>query len=193
MAISAVFAVIIIGLIVLFLTMFRPFVKEHLLLSILLLLLVNIVSIVIQRTLENNADKKIILKLVEDNKIALCKIQSGTYYTTVKDSVLNKYNLWKLECIAYDEHMEPHNVEIIEKFNPNQKQIPGGYCYMTYDEKEQYFLIPNAVIGNFINLKDRVETYEKKMKSIRYLNVYYQKGLWVETFQETLNKQQKKQ
>ena len=189
MIISAIFSAFNIFIIVTLLTVFRSFFKRNMITCIVLLIALTIGSIIIQRTLEMNADRKLILKLIEENKVALCNINSGTYYKTIKDSALNKYNLWKLECTVYNDNLETKKIEIIEKFSPKQLQIPTGYCYITYDEKEQYFIIPNAVISNYLNLKDKIEHYEKKVKSIKYLNVYYQNGLRLQTYKETLEEQ----
>ncbi|MCF0108986.1 MAG: hypothetical protein HUJ57_02675 [Erysipelotrichaceae bacterium] len=193
MLISALCATINIIIIVSLLTVFRSFFEEHLLLSIVIMIVVTIISVLVQITLETNADRKFILEMVEENKVALCSIQSGTYYKTIKDVALNKYNLWKLECTAYNDDMEAEKIEIIEKFSPHQTSIPTGYCYITYDETKQYLIIPNAVIGSFPNLKEKIEHYEKKMKSIKYLNVFYSKGLRLQTFQEALKEHKEQQ
>ena len=79
-----------------------------------------------------------------------------------------------------------------EKFASTQTSIPNGFIYVTYDtdKPEAVFIIPNMLLGAFENVPSIIQNYEKTVKDIRYLNVYFTKGIVLETFKESLRKKQ---
>ncbi len=106
-----------------------------------------------------------------------------------KDAVLKRYVIWKLDITYYDENYVGHKETIYEQFAPLQESVPQGNIYITYDpERPDYkFIIPNMLVGAFDTNKDLILGYEKNFKNMKYLNVYYNHGLIVETFAESLN------
>ena len=138
---------------------------------------------------ETNCDKLIIRKMVNNNKIALAYIKSGGYVRVIRDSKLKNHVLWKLELTVYTQDGQTIETSTIEKFAPFQTSIPSGNVYVTYDENkpDHIFIIPNAVIGSYPELQPIVEAYENNKKiKITYLNAYYDQGIVLKTFKETL-------
>lgn len=136
---------------------------------------------------ETNADRKIIKKMVSEGNVALAKINSGEFERFGRDSRLKKYVFWKLDVTIYDDDLNQINTTMIEKFNPKQTKIPRGNVYVTYskDKPEMLFIIPNALISVFPELQPKVEKYEKNLKT-QYLNSYYNNGMMLETFKESM-------
>jgi len=141
-------------------------------------------------TYENNCDKKIINKMVLEGKMALARIDHAQFEKFHKDSALKRFVIWKLDITYYDNNYKEHKETIFEQFAPLQESVPQGNIYITYDENEPdcKFIVPNLLVGAYDSNKDLILNYEKKFKNIKYLNVYYNRGLVVETFAESLKK-----
>lgn len=139
---------------------------------------------------EINEDKKIINEMAFNGQMALAHIDSACFEKFVKDAVLKRYVIWKLDITYYDENYVGHKETIYEQFAPLQESVPQGNIYITYDpERPDYkFIIPNMLVGAFDSNKNLILGYEKKFKNMKYLNVYYNNGLIVETFAESLKK-----
>ena len=142
--------------------------------------------------LEANYDKKIINKMTSNGNIALARIEKGTFNRIIKDSNNRKYTIWDLNVTLYDQNNEVHKMTFSEKFASTQTSIPNGFIYVTYDtdKPEAVFIIPNMLLGAFENVPSIIQNYEKTVKDIRYLNVYFTKGIVLETFKESLRKKQ---
>lgn len=152
----------------------------------------SLIFISIYHYLEVNVDRKIITKMVQEGNMALARIESGVFEKIHKDAALKKYVIWKLSVTIYDKNLEVHKMEIYDQFAPQQESIPQGNVYVTYDPNKPdcIFIIPNMLVGAFESNKDLILNYEKKIKNIKYLNVYYNHGLVVETFKESMKKKQ---
>ncbi len=139
---------------------------------------------------ETNADRNIIKKMVANGQIALAKITNGSFERFGRDTRLRKYVFWNLDVTIYDEDNNQVKTSMIEKFNVKQTQIPKGYVYVTYDRTrpEMLFIVPNVLISVFPELQPKVEKYEKEIKPV-YLNTYYNNGMLIETFKETMKKE----
>lgn len=151
----------------------------------------SIVFISLLHYFETNTDKKIINEMVFNKQMALAKINKAEFEKFVKDATLKRTVIWKLDITYYDNKYVEHNETIYEQFAPLQDSVPQGNIYITYDpDRPDYkFIVPNMLVGAFEQNKDLILGYEKKFKNIKYLNVYYNHGLVVETFAESLRKQ----
>lgn len=140
-----------------------------------------------------NQDRIIIKKMIRNGDIALAKIKRGTLYRIIKDAKFKNKVLWKLEIVLYDQDMNTINTEIIEKFSPTQTSIPMGNCFVVYNPKKpkDILIVPNIIISSIKEFAPLVEEYEKKFKPT-YLNVYYNKGLIIKTYEETIRESKKK-
>lgn len=134
-----------------------------------------------------NVDKNTIKKMVRNGNIALIKINNGTFYKVIKDAKLKNKVLWKLDIDIYDQDMNKTSSEIVEKLSPTQTSIPKGYCFATYDPKKPHniLLIPNVIISSINEFAPLVQEYENKFKPT-YLNVYYNKGLLIKTYADSI-------
>jgi len=139
---------------------------------------------------ENNADKKIINQMVLEGKMVLAKINHAEFERIHKDSALKRFVIWKLDITFYDHEYKEHKETIYEQFAPLQESVPQGNIYVTYDpeDPECIFIVPNMLVGAYDTNKDLILGYEKKFTNIKYLNVYYNRGLVVETFMDSIKK-----
>lgn len=142
---------------------------------------------IIYTYIDINQDRNIIKKMVRNGDIALCKINKGTFYRVIKNAKLKNNTLWKLEIDVFDQDMNSFKTEIIEKFSPTQTSIPSGYCFITYNPKKpkNILVIPNIIISSIQEFAPLVKEYEDKFKP-KYLNVYYNKGIVIETFKDSI-------
>lgn len=140
-----------------------------------------------------NQDRIIIKKMIKNGDIALAKIKRGTFYRIVKDTKFKNKVLWKLEIMLHDQDMNTINTEIIEKFSPTQTSIPMGNCFVIYNpnKPKDILIVPNIIISSIQEFAPLVEEYEKKFKPT-YLNVYYNNGLVIKTYEESLKENKKK-
>lgn len=155
------------------------------------LALSSVIFISLLHYFETNEDKKIINEMVFNKQMALARINKAEFEKIVKDTTLKRTVIWKLDITYYDHKYVEHNETIYEQFAPLQESVPQGNVYITYDpDRPDYkFIVPNMLVGAFEQNKDLILGYEKKFTNIKYLNVYYNKGLVVETFAESLRKQ----
>lgn len=143
---------------------------------------------------DTNCDRRIIQKMADEGHIALAQIHEGTFYRIIRNARMQNQVLWKLKATVYDHDHQPHEVEFIDRFAPSQTSIPEGTVYVTYDpaQPEVLFIVPNVLLSAYPELQETVEGYEKDRKlPISYLNVYYDKGLIIKTFRETIKNQKK--
>ncbi|MDR1388747.1 MAG: hypothetical protein LBJ31_02060 [Treponema sp.] len=150
---------------------------------------ISIILAVYFKYLENYWDKKIILKMASDGKIALMNIQSGKRLMPLRDTSLGRYWIYELTGQLWNREHIPLQKTFQEKMNGGTQEIPPGFVYVTYDELKprQIFIIPNAMIGNLPNLMPLVADYEKdKTIDIRYLDAHYNRGMVLRTFKETI-------
>ncbi|MEG0832459.1 MAG: hypothetical protein RR058_06675 [Oscillospiraceae bacterium] len=142
--------------------------------------------------LENSWDKKIITKMAHSGKIALANIKSSKRVLNMRDSNFTNYWLYQFEAelITPDEYKIEQT--FYEKMNCETGVIPNGSVYVTYDESKpnQIFIVPNVMISHLPNLIPIIAKLEKnKHIDIKYLDVYYNKGMVIKTFRESLSEQ----
>lgn len=145
---------------------------------------------IIYSYLDLNQDKMIIRNKVKNGNIALAKITNGTYFKIIRDARLRTKVLWKLELEVYDQDMNMIKTETIEKFAPSQTSVPRGNCFVTYDpnKPKDILVIPNVIISSIPEFAPLVEEYEKKYKPT-YLNVYYNNGLLIKTYAQSIKEE----
>ncbi|GHV85073.1 hypothetical protein AGMMS50230_06810 [Spirochaetia bacterium] len=163
--------------------------------QILVFIVVSVTLALLYRWLEENWDKRIILKMVRSGKAALFNIKSGKRLMPLRDSSFRTCWIYELEGDLYNAAHEKLEKKIQEKMNKEMAEIPQGSVYVTYDETKpaQIFIIPNAMISSLPDLMPMVKGYEKDTTiPVRYLDVYYNKGMVLKTFRETLDDYKKK-
>ena len=137
-----------------------------------------------------NADKGLIRKAVSNGDVALARIKDGSFVRFGRDAKLKNHVYWKLDAIIYDNDMVEHKASIIEKFSTHQTSIPKGDVYVTYVEgkTDDSLIIPNMIIASIPEYKVLTDDYEKQLKP-KYLNAYINDGVFLETYQESVNKE----
>lgn len=148
------------------------------------------------KMLEVNWDKRIIQKMALNNEIVVANIKEVSPFLHIKDTANKHYNLWEVYVDYYDHDLKKHEAKLVEKFNANVKSIPNGTIFITHsDEKpENKFIVPNVMISHIESLMPIVQAYEKaKFIDVKYLNVYYNNGLIVETYQDALKNQRQQE
>lgn len=160
---------------------------------IIIFVLIMFLLTMIYSYIDLNQDRIIIKRMIKKGDIALIKIKNGTFYRVIRDAKLKNKVLWKLEVELYDQDMNVIQKEIIEKFSPTQTSIPKGNCFAVYNPKkpDNILIVPNIIISSIQAFAPLVEEYEKKFKPT-YLNVYYNKGLIIKTYQESIKEQKQK-
>ena len=146
------------------------------------------------KTYEKNVDKRMIQKMVLNGQIALANIKKATPFRVIRDTSGKNYVLWEIDLEFYDKEFNTYEMTIIEKFNAMHQAIPNGTVYITHnpDKPEQKFIIQNVMISHVPALAPIVQAYEKNKKiNIKYLNVYYNDGLIIETYKESIKNQKK--
>ena len=85
--------------------------------------------------------------------------------------------------------MKKYDTTIIEKFSTHQTSIPKGFVYVTYiqGKEDECLIIPNVIISSISEYKPLVDDYEKALKP-KYLNAYINDGLLLESYEESLKK-----
>lgn len=107
----------------------------------------------------------------------------------MRDSSFTTYHLYEFEADVYDTDLNCTRRTFYEKMNEQTESIPNGTVYITFDETKptQIFIIPNVMISHIPSLIPIVAAYEKsKQIKIKYLDVYYNKGMVIKTFKESL-------
>lgn len=151
---------------------------------------VSIVLALYFKYLEDHWDKRIILRMAKDGKVALMDIRGGRRIMPLRDTSLRTYWIYELEGDLWNREHVPLRKTFQEKMNADTGEIPQGFVYVTYDEQKprQIFVIPNAMIGNLPNLMPLVADYEKDGKiNIKYLDAHYNRGMVFKTFKETIS------
>ena len=139
-----------------------------------------------------NADRNIIKKAVNNGDVAMAYIVDGKFVRFGRDAKLKNHVFWELTVDIYDNDMKKVRTKIVEKFTIHQTKIPSGYVFVTYNENkpEDSLIIPNIIISSMPVYQELVEDYEKALKP-KYLNVYYNNGLVIQTYRESIEYERK--
>jgi hypothetical protein len=151
---------------------------------------VSLVLAIYFKYLEDYWDKRIIMRMAKDGKVALMNISGGKRLMPLRDTSLRTYWIYELEGELWNREHVPIRKSFQEKMNTDTDEIPQGFVYVTYDEQKprQIFIIPNAMIGNLPNLMPLVADYEKDGKiNIKYLDAHYNRGMVLKTFKKTIS------
>jgi len=143
---------------------------------------------------ELNVAKKIVRRRVSNGDVAMAKILNGEFVRFARDAKLKNHVYWKLNVEIYDNDMKKFNATIIEKFSPHQTKIPTGFVFVTYIEGKENdsLIIPNVIISSIPEYAPLVEDYEKAIKP-KYLNAYYNDGLIIQSYEDSLKAQKEYQ
>jgi len=165
-------------------------IKNNLLWFSIIMFIYNAIFTILFRMLEVNWDKRLMQKMAINGQIAIANIRKAEKYTAMRDSGGNHYNIWKFDVIYWDHDMKRHEGVLFDKLNSSITEVPLGTVYITNDEAKPLnrFILQNVIIGNIPTLQPIVAKYENsKTINIRYLSVYYNKGLVIETFKTSMN------
>ena len=134
-----------------------------------------------------NADRNLIKKAVKNGDVAMAKIIDATFVRFGRNAKLKNQVYWELKVEIYDNDMKKIQTKIIEKFSTHQTKIPKGFVFVTYDENhpEDSLIIPNVIIASIPVYQELVQDYEKAIRPT-YLNVYYNNGLVMQTYKESM-------
>jgi len=164
-------------------------IRDRLLVIFVIALIYNVILFLIFKMIENNWDKRMMQKMAIKGQVALANIMEAKQYISIKDSGNRHYNLWHLKVEYWDQDMNRREAIIVDKFSPIVQNMPMGTVYITNDEKKplRRFVLQNFIIGNIPDLIPIVAKYENnKSIRIKYLNVYYNGGLIIETFKQSM-------
>ena len=139
-----------------------------------------------------NAARRAVMRKVRGGHVALAKINGGKTEKMIRDARLRSYILWDLDITVIDNDMESIHTHCIEKFSLEQKSIPSGHVYVTYDpaKPDEILILPNILLQQLPEYQPLVETYEAKIKT-SYLNCYYNRGLILKTYKDTMAESKK--
>lgn len=139
---------------------------------------------------DDELDKSYIEKMVKENKIALARIDKAEMGNLITIPFKARYVLWQLNVTIFNEDGSSKKAVIVDQFAGSQINMPNGYIYVTYDGKEDSMLVvPMGLIAMFPINQEKVMTYEKNIAGLKYLNVYYNKGICIETYEQTTKRQ----
>ncbi|MBO4218256.1 MAG: hypothetical protein J5694_02475 [Erysipelotrichaceae bacterium] len=139
-----------------------------------------------------NVARRAVMKKVRQGHIALARINGGKTEKMIRDARFRSYILWDLDLTIIDNDMQSVPAHCIEKFSLEQKTIPSGHVYVTYDpdRPEEILILPNILLQQLPEYQPLVETYEAKIKT-SYLNCYYNHGLILKSYKDTLAERKK--
>lgn len=152
-------------------------------------LTVSVILYLAFRWLENKWDKKIITRMVQNGHIALAEIKSTSYVMNMRDSSFIRYSLYEFDAEITTPDQKTFRKTFYEKMSSDTGEIPKGFVYVTYDETKpgQIFVVPNLLISHTPSLMPIAARYESNKKlNIKYLDVFYKKGIVIKTFHETV-------
>lgn len=170
--------------------------QDQIIIIFVFFFLYSVVCFYIFKLVENNYDKRLIQKMAIANQVVIANIKEAKIAFPIKDSGGKHYNLWEITVTYIDHDMNSHDFVFYEKLNPSVQTIPHGTVFMTNDEKKpgRKFIVPNVIISHIESMMPIVHRYEKEKKAfIKYLNVYYDNGLIIETYNQSLKKEKEEQ
>jgi len=143
--------------------------------------------LLIFRYYEANWDKKVIIKMALNKKIALVNIETASRELPMRDTGFRNYWLYSIEGVLYPQSGGEMPVKFYEKMSADTLEIPAGSIYITYDEAKpkQMFIIPTDLLARIPHLADVVKYYENRADiECRYLYAYYKHGMELKRYQD---------
>ena len=175
-------------IVVLNLNFFRPYIMW----AFVGAFIYNIICFLVYKYIEKNWDKSIIQKMTLANQVVIANIKQSKIAFHFRDSSGKRYNMWEIEVEYIDHDLNHSKMTIFEKLNINQTIIPLGTVFLTHDPNKigKKFIVPNVIISHIDTLMPIVTKYEKEKKAfIKYLNVFYNDGIVIETFRQSMKQQ----
>lgn len=171
---------------------FRKALPEYKIYYIIGWIAVSLILFLFYKWMESTWDKRVITKMAANKKIALAHVFSGKRIADMRDSGFTRYGLYEFTAEIVLPDQTVIEKKFYEKMNNETAEIPEGWFYVTYDEKKpsQIFAIPNVMISHLPMLISIVAQYEKnKSLKIKYLDVYYNKGIVIQPFKQSVAQQ----
>ncbi|MCE5235771.1 MAG: hypothetical protein ABFC62_01800 [Clostridiaceae bacterium] len=157
--------------------------------------LTGIALLTVFRWLEQTWDKRVITRMAQNGKVALANIHSAERIQPMRDSSFLSYWLYEFKGELYDPQLNRIEKKFYEKMNHATDEVPSGSVFVTYDPEkpDQVFIIPNDVISHIPALAPIAAKFEKdKRIGVKYLDVYYDKGINIRTFREAVKEHAKR-
>lgn len=157
--------------------------------------LTGIALLTVFRWLEQTWDKRVITRMAQNGKVALANIHSAERIQPMRDSSFLSYWLYEFKGELYDPELNRIEKKFYEKMHHATDEVPSGSVFVTYDPEkpDQVFIIPNDVISHIPALAPIAAKFEKdKRIGVKYLDVYYDKGINIRTFREAVAEHAKK-
>lgn len=158
-------------------------------------ILTGIALLTVYRWLEQSWDKRVITRMAQDGKVALANIRSAELIQPMRDSGFVQYWLYEFKGELYDPKLNRIEKTFHEKMNYATREVPNGSVFVTYDEEkpDQIFIIPNDIISRIPSLAPIAAKFETdKRIGVKYLDVYYDKGINIRTFRDAVTDHAKK-
>ena len=157
-------------------------------------ILLGIALFTVYRWLEQSWDKRVITRMAQAGQVALVNIRSAERIQPMRESNFIRYWLYEFKGDLYDQQGNCIDKTFHEKMNDATDDVPCGSVFVTYDEKkpDQIFIIPNDIISRIPSLAPIAAAYENNKRiGVKYLDVYYDKGINVRTFREAVSEHTK--
>ncbi len=153
-------------------------------------ILLGIALFTVYRWLEQSWDKRVITRMAQAGQVALVNIKSAERIQPMRESNFIRYWLYEFKGDLYDQQGNCIEKTFHEKMNDATDTVPCGSVFVTYDEKkpDQVFIIPNDIISRIPTLAPIAAAYENNKRiGVKYLDVYYDKGINIRTFREAVS------
>lgn len=157
-------------------------------------ILLGIALFTVYRWLEQSWDKRVITRMAQAGQVALVNIKSAERIQPMRETSFIRYWLYEFKGELYDQQGNCIEKTFYEKMNDSTDSIPCGSVFVTYDEKkpDQVFIIPNDIISRIPTLAPIAAAYENNKRiGVKYLDVYYDKGINIRTFREAVSEHAK--
>ena len=157
-------------------------------------ILLGIALFTVYRWLEQSWDKRVITRMAQAGQVALVNIKSAERIQPMRESNFIRYWLYEFKGELFDQQGNSIEKTFYEKMNDLTDNVPYGSVFVTYDEKkpDQVFIIPNDIVSRIPSLAPVAAAYENNKRiGVKYLDVYYDKGINIRTFRDAVTEHTK--
>lgn len=153
-------------------------------LAILFAIFILIFNIVLY-VYKSNYESIKLFKMVKNEQIALAKIAKGTHYVKSRDVFFSIHEIYQFNTDIYLPNGSKIKSVLYEKVNDPDFSCLPGYCFVTYNGKEDEIgIVPNYMIMNMPKLEPIVREYEKKYTPKYFIAIKNKKGLTCKSIQK---------
>ncbi len=125
-----------------------------------------------------------IYKMISHKEIALCKINTISFYETKKDIFKKEHHIYKCKLTLFLKDQTIKDVTIYEDMKEDQSELLPVYAYVTYNGQLKYCsLVPTFILFMTPRVKDIVKEYELLYRP-HYIEVIKNRGLTLQAFKK---------